>query len=492
MRLRRDAGAGDDGGRLALEQVDGELFIDAELPLHGENVALGLGEARQTRLELPDAGLQIDATSLHRAHLVGEVTDHVAAHVLGARVQSAHLIRSWLHIQQQCCALGFEFHQVPDLVGHPRVVKHEVRGGGELRASVGRREEDAQVVERLCLHIHFPKLTFQVDERVEELVLFAGEVEDLVLGSVVIDLPLQGVGQRVDLLQLLVDELLGLHVGGQTRFRRVIDVGRRQRIQEPLRPVREDVAAGHRDDARALHVGRLKGPTVLANPHGPGLHPNSEVLFGRCFETGRVAGDLLVEPHNQIDAALSHTLPKPRLQLCLVVLAVGGVQHDPAPLRVQHEEVNGASRHARRKPLRVGLDRDGAEPLHGHLFDATDKMVIHVVGDFVDGAAHQVVGTQDAKLVLDFVVVIAEVAGDTARRQHGLNARGALLIDKDLRRRLVHVHHLVCHQPPASVAHNGQPHEQPPVLAHQLDVRPQIFEADERCLRILCHLAAQS
>ena len=410
LRLRRDAGAGDDGGRLALEQVHGKFFVDAQLAFHGEDVALGLGKARQTRLKLSDAGLQIDATSLHRAHLVGEVTDHVAAHVLGARVQSAHLIRSWLHIQQQRCALGFEFHQVPDLVGHPRVVEHEVRGGREFRASVPRGEEDAKVVERLGLHVHFPKLTFQVDERVEVLVLFAGEVKDFVLGSVVIDLPLQGVGQRVYLLQLLVDELLGLHVGGQTRLRRVIDVRRRQRIQEALRPVREDVAAGHGDDARALHIGRLKGPTVLANSHGPGLHPNPEVLFGRCFEARRVAGHRFVEAHHEVDAALGHALSKPPLQLRLFVLAVGRIQHDSAPLRVQHEEVNRASRHARSEPLHVGLDRDGAESLHGHLLDAPHQVVVHVISDFVDGAAHQVVGTQDTELVLDFVVVIAERA----------------------------------------------------------------------------------
>ena len=46
--FRRDAGAGDDGRRLPLEQVNGELFIDAQLAFHGEDVALGLGKARQT------------------------------------------------------------------------------------------------------------------------------------------------------------------------------------------------------------------------------------------------------------------------------------------------------------------------------------------------------------------------------------------------------------------------------------------------------------
>ena len=45
LRFRRDAGSGDDGRRLALEQVHGELFIDAQLAFHGEDVALGLGKA---------------------------------------------------------------------------------------------------------------------------------------------------------------------------------------------------------------------------------------------------------------------------------------------------------------------------------------------------------------------------------------------------------------------------------------------------------------
>ena len=342
------------------------------------------------------------------------------------------------------------------------------------------------------MHVHFPKLTFQVDERVEVLVLFAGEVEDLVLGSVVIDLPLQRVGQRIDLLQLLVDELLGLHVGGQTRLRRVIDVRRRQRVQKALRPVREDVAAGHGDDARALHVGRLKGPTVLANPHGPGLHPNPEVLLCRCFEARRVAGHGFVEPHHEVDAALGHALPKPRFQLRLLVLAVGRIQHDPAPLRVQHEEVNGRSGKNRREFFHVGLYEHTPESGNRGFFDAADEVVINGVVNFINDATNEVVRSKDAELVLDFVVVVAEAARNTARRQHGLNARGALLIDQNLRRGLVHVHHLVRHQPPSGVAHDGQPHEQPPVLPHQLDVRPQIFEADEGSLRILCHLAAQS
>ena len=82
-----------------------------------------------------------------------------------------------------------------------------------------RGEENAEVVQGFGLDFHFPKLALEVDKRVEVLVLLAGEVEDLVLGPVVIDLPLQGVGQGVDFLQLPVDELLRLNVGGQTRLR---------------------------------------------------------------------------------------------------------------------------------------------------------------------------------------------------------------------------------------------------------------------------------
>ena len=116
-------------------------------------------------------------------------------------------------------------------------------------------------------------------------------------------------------------------------------------------------------------------------------------------------------------------------------------------------------------------------------------MVVHVVVNFVDGAAHQVIGPQNAELVLDFVVVVAEPAVAATGAEHGVDAGALFLVDEHLRSRLVHIHHLVGHQPPSSVAHNGHPHEQPPVLAHQLDVRPQIFETDEGSLRILCHLA---
>ena len=277
------------------------------------------------------------------------------------------------------------------MVGHPRVVQHEIGGGGQLGVAVARGEEDAQIVERLRLHVHLSKLTFEVDEGVEVLVLFAGEVEDFVLGAVVIHLPLQRVGQRVDLLQLLIDEDLRLHVGGQTRFRRVIDVRRRKGVQEALRPLRQDIRAGHGDDACALHIRRLQGATVLADAHAPGLHADAEVLGGRAFKAGGISGDVVVQAHNEVNAALRHALSKPDFKRRLVVLAGRRVEHDPVPLRVQHEEVNGASRHARREPFYIGLHRNRTEPRHGHLFDAPDKVVIHVVVNLVDGAAHEVI-----------------------------------------------------------------------------------------------------
>ena len=197
------------------------------------------------------------------------------------------------------------------MVGHPRVVQHKIGGGGQLGVAVTRGEKDAQIVERLRLDVHLPKLTFEVDEGVEVLVLFAGEVEDLVLGAVVIHLPLQRVGQRVDLLQLPIDEDLRLHVGGQTRFRRVIDVRRRQGIQETLRPVRQNIRAGHGDDTCALHIRRLQGATVLANAHATGLHTDAEVLGGRAFKAGGIPGHIVVQVHDEVDAMRSDALPKP-------------------------------------------------------------------------------------------------------------------------------------------------------------------------------------
>ena len=148
-----------------------------------------------------------------------------------------------------------------------------------MRISISVRQKRSQVVERLSLHVHFPKLALQVDERVEILVLLSGEVEDFVLGAVVVHLPFQRVRERIDLHELLGDEFFRLDVGGQTRLRRVIDVGRRQGVQEALRPVRKHVTAGHGDDACSFHVVRLQRPAVLPNAHGPRLDSDSEILL---------------------------------------------------------------------------------------------------------------------------------------------------------------------------------------------------------------------
>ena len=51
------------------------------------------------------------------------------------------------------------------------------------------------------------------------------------------------------------------------------------------------------------------------------------------------------------------------------------------------------------------------------------------------------------------------------------------------------VHHAVSVEPTQCVARDGEPDQEPPVLPHKFDVRPQILEAYEWSLRVFCHLA---
>ena len=82
--FRGDAGSGNDGGGLPLEQVHRELFVHPKLAFHREDVALGFGQAGKTGFEVADLRLQVDAAAFHCAHFVGEVGDDVASNVLGA------------------------------------------------------------------------------------------------------------------------------------------------------------------------------------------------------------------------------------------------------------------------------------------------------------------------------------------------------------------------------------------------------------------------
>ena len=70
----------------------------------------------------------------------------------------------------------------------------------------------------------------------------------------------------------------------------------------------------------------------------------------------------------------------------------------------------------------------GTKSFDRHFLDATYQMVIDVVAYFVDGTAHEVVGTKDAKLVLDFVVVVAEVSCRRHRRPPSMASTPGVLL----------------------------------------------------------------
>ena len=186
---------------------------------------------------------------------------------------------------------------------------------------------------------------------------------------------------------------------------------------------------------------------------------------------------------------LDDALAKPRIETDLVRLRKGRVQHDAALLGVHDKQVDGSPCHCTRKSIGVGLYFDGGKAGHGHFFDTPHEVMVHVVVDFVDGAADEVVGSKDAELVLDFVVVIIEAPNTGTAREHGIHARALALVDQNLRRGAVDVHHLVGHQASSAVSNAGKCEHHPPILAEQLDVWPQIFKAEEWGLRILCHLA---
>ena len=144
------------------------------------------------------------------------------------------------------------------------------------------------------MDFHLAELALQIHEGVEVLVLLAREVEDFVLGPVIIHLPLQRVRQGIDLVELAVDELLCLHVGGQTRFSGIVNVSRCQRVEETLRAVGQNVRAGHGDDTCAFHVVSLEGAAVLSNPLGTRFDADAEVLGGRRFKPGGIPGHVVV------------------------------------------------------------------------------------------------------------------------------------------------------------------------------------------------------
>ena len=98
------------------------------------------------------------------------------------------------------------------------------------------------------------------------------------------------------------------------------------------------------------------------------------------------------------------------------------------------------------EPLDVGFDVQGTKPGYRHFLDATYQMVIDVVVYFVDGTANEVVGTKDTKLVLNFVVVVAEVSCNAPAAQHGIDASVFFLVDEKFRCCLVDVHHSVRHE----------------------------------------------
>ena len=91
-----------------------------------------------------------------------------------------------------------------------------------------------------------------------------------------------------------------------------------------------------------------------------------------------------------------------------------------------------------------------ANPATGISLSAPHKVVVDVVGDLVDGAAHEVVGAKDAELVLDFVVVVTERCVRHASRAPIIASTPVLSfwLTKQLRRRFVDVHKLVRDQPP--------------------------------------------
>ena len=193
----------------------------------------------------------------------------------------------------------------------------------------------------------------------------------------------------------------------------------------------------------------MQGAAVLADALVAVLDPNPEVLGLRTLEPVGVARHVCREGHGQVDPLLRHPRPKRHLEGGLVRLRSGGVEHEPAGLQIDHEQVNRPSGHARRKPFDVHLHVQCRKPGHGHFFDAPHEVVVDVVGDLVDGATHEVVGAEDTELVLDFVVVIAEVARHPTCAHHRIDPGAFFLVDQELRRRFVDVHKLVRDQPPA-------------------------------------------
>ena len=92
--------------------------------------------------------------------------------MLGSGVEATHLVRSGLDVEEEGVAFGFQLHEFPHLICHPRVVEHEVARRGQFGASVTGGEENAKVVKGFGFDVHFTELALKVDQRIEVFVLF--------------------------------------------------------------------------------------------------------------------------------------------------------------------------------------------------------------------------------------------------------------------------------------------------------------------------------
>ena len=269
---------------------------------------MGLGQAGEPQLEFANLALKGKAPTLQSTQFVCHVCHHVAPDVLHVGIQSANLVGSRLDVYQHGRATGFKLHQFSDLLRHQGVVEHEVARG--RKRGFWRNQKFSEVVEGLGLHIEFPKLLFQFDQRVEILRFFTREVEDVVLSTVKVHLAFQGVCERVDFLKLIVDELLRLQIRGQSRFSSVLNVGGCECVQKALGSGRQHVVACQGDHTRALNICGLQGATVLAYSLIPRFDADAEVLFGGQIQTFGIRGYFRVEMDGKVDALSAYRLTK--------------------------------------------------------------------------------------------------------------------------------------------------------------------------------------
>ena len=459
-----------------MQQEDIQFLVDLQLALHAHDVPLGGGESTETLFQRDNFSVQVRALIGEGLARVIDVSGNAEAGVADCTVQSAHRVVLLSDINECSGSRGAQFEQLVHLLNEERIFLEEIGRRGQPKLLYAHSEIPLQRAHGFQAKVELPLLRFKLNERVEKLILFSAQIQNILVLFEQIDLLFQAVHDGSQLVQLDVDETLRAIAGIEFRFPRVTDVCTRQGVQK-LQPASWQCARRLQgQDAGLRDVLDLQCLPELVDALPAAENPNAEMLL---------SGFLNFSRRGPVELAVFQGHRQGQIRSFYGLVESPNFLHFP-PTRMHvahnvrvgrfHKQINVHAEHVRIEQIRPSFNLDVAEPFHLTRAHASDEKVVNGLIQLVHRSPDQIVTLQNPKLVLH---IVAQRGGPKLPEHLLLVIEGLLTFQQNLGSGAVDIELPMGDQFSSAVTQSTQQQQQPPVLAQQFEVRAQVTEVDQ-------------